>query len=42
VHKIVLPFLTIDFKAWMTLYAMKESRPEVASSQNIKGGLVSN
>ena len=41
VQRMVLPRLTMDFRAYITLCAIKESKPEVASSQNIKGGLVS-
>lgn len=36
----VLPFWTIVFRDWTTLYAINESKPDVASSQNIRGGLV--
>ena len=41
VQRMVLPRLTMDFRACITLCAIKESKPEEASSQNIKGGLVS-
>lgn len=40
VQRTVWPLCTSIFKHCMTLDAMKESRPEVGSSQNIKGGFI--
>lgn len=40
VQRTVWPLCTSIFKHCMTLDAMKESRPEVGSSQNIRGGFI--